>query len=82
MDWLAEWWDGVELWLTQLWFPFQFTLVMVVLLPLCLGVAWFIDRVVDRVSARITPVHDAEPPVRTERGRREQPGQAGVGTGS
>ncbi|MGH3620820.1 MAG: hypothetical protein ACRDQ5_03395 [Sciscionella sp.] len=63
IDWLGNWWNGVELWLTQLWFPFQFAMVMLVLLPLCLGVAWLIDRVVDLVPARLTRVRDAQPPV-------------------
>jgi hypothetical protein len=61
--WLANWWDGVDLWLTQLSFPFQFVLVMVVLLPLCLAVAWAIDRLVDVISSLVTRVRDAEPPV-------------------
>ncbi|MGH3621668.1 MAG: hypothetical protein ACRDQ5_07740 [Sciscionella sp.] len=63
IGWLGNWWNGVELWLTQLWFPFQFAMVMLVLLPLCLGVAWLIDRVVDLVSARLTRVRGAQPPV-------------------
>lgn len=74
-NWLAALWDGIELWLTQLSFPVQFALVMAVLLPTCLGVAWLIDRVVDLVSARLTRVRDAEPPVA---GRRIEVG-AGVG---
>lgn len=36
---LADWWDSVELWITQLPFPFQVVLAIVVLLPLCAGVA-------------------------------------------
>jgi hypothetical protein len=48
---VLDWWDGVALWIAQLSFPFQFALVMVVLLPLCLGAAWLIDRVVDRLSS-------------------------------
>lgn len=51
LNWLGDWWNGVELWLTQLWFPFQFALVMAILLPLCLGMAWLIDRLVDRLAA-------------------------------
>ena len=51
MRWLADWWDGVELWLTQLWFPFQVALVIVVLLPLCWGAVLLVDAVVDRLSA-------------------------------
>ncbi|QFU92833.1 hypothetical protein [Amycolatopsis sp. YIM 10] len=50
LDGLSDWWDSVELWLAQLWFPVQFILVMAVLLPLCAGLAWLIDRTVDRLS--------------------------------
>lgn len=50
--WLANWWDSVQLWLTQLSFPFQFALVMAVLVPLCVGVGWAIDRVADVIEAR------------------------------
>lgn len=53
MQGLANWWDSVELWLAQLWFPLQFVLVMVVLVPLCLLTAWLIDRVVDFVATRL-----------------------------
>lgn len=62
-EWLGNWWNSAELWLTQLWFPIQFALAMAFLLPLCLGVAWLIDRVVDLLSARLTRVRDAQPPV-------------------
>jgi hypothetical protein len=48
----AAWWNGVELWLTTLAFPFQFMLAMAVLLPLCAGGAWAADRVVGWVVAR------------------------------
>ncbi|WP_158880842.1 hypothetical protein [Amycolatopsis anabasis] len=51
LDGLSDWWDTVELWLAQLWFPLQFVLVVAVLAPLCLGAAWLIDRLVDRISA-------------------------------
>ncbi|MDT7591676.1 MAG: hypothetical protein QOH45_1207, partial [Pseudonocardiales bacterium] len=40
---LADWWDSVELWITQLAFPFQVVLAIVVLLPLCGGVAVLAD---------------------------------------
>lgn len=50
---LADWWDAVELWLTQLPFPFQVVLAAVVLLPLCWGVAAGVDRLVDIAIARI-----------------------------
>ena len=51
-DWeaLLRWWDGVELWLTQLWFPLQLALLVVVLLPSCWWAARLIDRTVDVVS--------------------------------
>ncbi|HEX4222920.1 MAG TPA: hypothetical protein VHZ97_11190 [Pseudonocardiaceae bacterium] len=42
--WLANWWDGVELWLTQLPFPFEFAIVIVVLGPLCVLLAVLLDR--------------------------------------
>ena len=54
LPWLANWWDAVALWLSELAFPFQFALVIAVLAPLCLVVAWAIDRAVDLVSARFT----------------------------
>ncbi|KAA2266092.1 hypothetical protein F0L68_02945 [Solihabitans fulvus] len=66
--WLADWWDGVELWLAQQPFAIEFALVMVVLLPLCLGLARLIDRVVDRVSARLTGVRDVAEPDPVEPG--------------
>ncbi|MGW6933150.1 hypothetical protein ACWGE0_24045 [Lentzea sp. NPDC054927] len=47
MDWLVQWWDGVELWVVQLPVAVQFPVVMIVVLPACLGVARLIDRVVD-----------------------------------
>ena len=44
---MPDWWDDVELWVIQLPFALQFTLVMAVLLPLCVVAAWIIDRGVD-----------------------------------
>ncbi|PRY36164.1 hypothetical protein [Umezawaea tangerina] len=64
-DAIAQWWDGVELWLTQLPFVLQFPMMMAVMLPICLFAARLIDRVVDRTTARVTPHKDAEPPVGT-----------------
>ena len=46
---LADRWDAVELWVTQLAFPFQVVLAIVVVLPLCWGVAGLLDRAVDAV---------------------------------
>jgi hypothetical protein len=52
---LSDWWNGVELWMLGLPFPLQFALVVVVLAPVCLVVAWLIDRIVDHVSALFGP---------------------------
>ena len=60
---LSDWWNGVELWMLGLPFPFQFALVVVVLVPLCLVVAWAIDRVVDHASAFFGPGRHPEPPI-------------------
>jgi hypothetical protein len=50
---VADWWDAVELWLTQLPFGFQVLLATFVLVPLCWGTAVLSDRVVDAVAARL-----------------------------
>lgn len=50
---LTDWWDTLELWLAQRSFPLQFVLVMLVLMPVCLGLAWLIDRVAEYVFARL-----------------------------
>ena len=42
---IADWWDALELWVTQLAFPFQVALAIAVLLPLCWLVAGLLDRV-------------------------------------
>ena len=60
---LSDWWNGVELWMLGLPFPFQFALVVVVLVPLCLVVAWAIDRIVDHASAFFGPGRHPEPPI-------------------
>ena len=44
-DAVSRWWDGVELWLTQLGLALQVALLMLVLLPVC----WWAARVIDRV---------------------------------
>ncbi|HEX4722441.1 MAG TPA: hypothetical protein VH333_07995 [Pseudonocardiaceae bacterium] len=61
LPWLANWWDAVALWLSDLAFPFQFALVIVVLAPLCWMVAWAIDRVVDLVHGRLTKSVQRQP---------------------
>jgi hypothetical protein len=56
---LANQWDAFELWVTQLAFPFQVVLAIVVVLPLCWGVAGLLDRAVDAavvLGARRRPV--------------------------
>jgi hypothetical protein len=60
---LSDWWNGVELWMLGLPFPFQFALVVVVLVPLCLVVAWLIDRIVDHASALFGPAQTVEEPI-------------------
>ncbi|WP_181780712.1 hypothetical protein [Pseudonocardia pini] len=47
---LADWWDALELWLTQLAFPFQVALAVVVVLPLC----WLVAGLADRVAGVVT----------------------------
>ena len=46
-------WDAVELWLTQLSFPLQVVLGVLVLLPACWGGAAAIDRLCDLAAARL-----------------------------
>jgi hypothetical protein len=50
---IADWWDAVELWLTQLAFPFQVALAIAIGLPLCWLAAAGIDRLVDVVIAAV-----------------------------
>ena len=50
---VVDWWDAVELWLTQLAFPFQVALAIVVGLPLCWLAAAGIDRLVDVAIGRV-----------------------------
>jgi hypothetical protein len=59
---LTNWWDGAELWLAQQWFPLQFVLVMAVLVPVCLGVAWLIDKVVDKLAGWLGAARDSDGP--------------------
>jgi hypothetical protein len=48
--WLVDWWDSVELWVTQLAFPFQVALAIIVLLPLCWASAALADRATESVA--------------------------------
>jgi hypothetical protein len=57
---LANRWDAFELWVTQLAFPFQVVLAIVVVLPLCWAAADLLDRAVDAIvllGARRRPAH-------------------------
>lgn len=59
---VATWWDGVELWLTQLDFAVQVVLVVAVVGPVCWGVAAVIDTVVERsVAARLAAQERSAP---------------------
>jgi hypothetical protein len=53
---LANWWDSVELWVTQSPFPLQVLLAIVVLLPLCAGVALLADRASDLLDAGVARI--------------------------
>jgi hypothetical protein len=50
---VVDWWDAIELWLTQLPFGFQVVLAVLVVVPLCWGTAVAVDRVVDAAAARM-----------------------------
>lgn len=66
---MLEWWDGVELWVVQLPYPFAVTVVLVVLAPVSWGVASLFERGSDafdawrqrRVSARAQEQRHAAP---------------------
>jgi hypothetical protein len=60
---IVDWWDAVELWLTQLAFPFQVALAIVIGLPMCWLAAAGIDRLVDVAIERVRPSRSrTEPP--------------------
>ncbi|AWK72109.1 hypothetical protein CBI38_11480 [Rhodococcus oxybenzonivorans] len=44
MELMASWWDGFELWIAGLPFVPQVALVLLVMVPVCRGVAWLLDR--------------------------------------
>ena len=48
---IADWWDSFEQWLTQLAFPLQVVLAILVIVPLCWFVAAGVDRLVDLLTA-------------------------------
>lgn len=41
---MASWWDEFELWIAGLPFVPQVALVLLVMVPVCRGVAWLLDR--------------------------------------
>ncbi|TSE00179.1 hypothetical protein FOS14_09490 [Skermania sp. ID1734] len=41
---MANWWDGIELWVAGLAFIPQFVVVLAVTVPLAFGLAWLLDR--------------------------------------
>ena len=59
-DAVARWWNGVELWLTQLGLALQVALLMVVLLPACWWAARLMDRVVGLLFDRLGPRYSVE----------------------
>jgi hypothetical protein len=69
---LSDWWNGVELWIAGLAFPFQFVLVVAVLAPVCTVVAYLIDRGVDYASAWFGPSRTEDRPIRSHPAAREQ----------
>ena len=60
---VATWWDGVELWLTQLDFTLQVILVLGVLGPLCWGVRRA-GRLAGRAHRRVASRGARAPPRR------------------
>jgi len=68
---VANRWDAVELWVTQLAFPFQVVLAVLVVLPLCWAVAGLLDRAVDAavlLGAHRRPGQFSRRPRRPRRG--------------
>lgn len=49
---MSRWWDGVELWLTQLGFAPQVVLLVLVLLPVCWWAARMLDWAVGLIFQR------------------------------
>ena len=52
-DAVMRWWDGVELWLTQLGLLLQLAVLMPVLLPVCWWAARGLDRAVGLIFERL-----------------------------
>jgi hypothetical protein len=59
-DAVVRWWDGVELWLTQLGLALQVALLMLVLLPVCWWAARILDRAVGLIFERLGHRYSAD----------------------
>ena len=71
---VAGWWDGIELWLTQLPFAFQVVLVVGVVAPVCWVLAAVIDTLVERsVAARLGAVERRSQAARADAADAEDP---------
>ena len=57
---VADWWDAVELWLTQLAFPLQVLLAVLILLPLCWISAAALDRLWDLVAGKVASLRSVD----------------------
>lgn len=82
MQWLSDWWNDIELWMAQQSFWLQFALVIVVVGPLCVGVAWLIDRLVDRAATRFGPARRSGHKLDPEPEPELEPGDQPAGTAS
>ncbi|MFE3190344.1 hypothetical protein ACFXHA_15125 [Nocardia sp. NPDC059240] len=49
---MASWWDSVELWVAGLPFVPQFAVVLAAMVPVCLAIAYLLDRTL-RVALRV-----------------------------
>ncbi|WP_067544414.1 hypothetical protein [Nocardia crassostreae] len=67
---IADWWDGVELWVAGLPFVPQFAVVLAAMVPVCFAIAYLLDRALrvalrtlgrDRVAAQEVAAPVAEP---------------------
>ncbi|MEC3915281.1 hypothetical protein [Nocardia sp. CDC160] len=70
---IANWWDSVELWVAGLPFIPQFAVVLAAMVPVCLAIAYVLDRTLrvvlralgrDRIAAREATVPAAAQPRR------------------
>jgi len=66
VDQLANWWDGAELWIAGLPFIPQVVLVLAVMIPVCFGIAWLLDRVLSAVFAAVGRAEPVDAGVRSD----------------